>query len=89
MSDQRRPAFFWLVLPACGVYAGFFAFATYTTVRYHGQAKNRGWHSTHNIGPNYVIAVEEQGAAAGLRPDDRILAINGDEHRAFVGLLLG
>jgi hypothetical protein len=87
MSDQRRPAFFWFVLLACGVYAGLFAFAIYTTVRYHGLVKDGGWNIRHDAHWSYVSTVNEEGAAAGrLEPGDRLVAINGDEDRAVLGI---
>src|SRR5215467_7015259 len=88
MSSQRRSAFFWFVLATCGVYAGFFVFAIYATVRYHGWVKDGGWDIRHDLaGRSYVSIVDERGAAAGrLEAGDRLIAINGDERRAVIGV---
>jgi serine/threonine protein kinase len=86
MSDHRRSAFSWVVLATCGVYAGFFIFAIYTTVRYHGLVKDAGWKIGHHGTWSYVSTVDERGAAAGrLEPGDRLIAINGDESRGLLG----
>ena len=42
-NPPRRPAFVWLVLLICGVYAGFFAFTAYVSARHYGLVKNPGW----------------------------------------------
>jgi hypothetical protein len=88
MSSQRRSAFSWLVLVTCAVYAGFFTFAIYTTVRYHGVVKVGGWDIVHDAaGRSYVSVVDERGAAAGrLEIGDRLIAINGDERRGVLGV---
>jgi hypothetical protein len=76
MSDHRRSAFSWFVLATCGVYAGFFIFAIYTTVRYHGLVKDGGWTNRHDARGSYVSTVNDRGAAAGrLEPGDRLVAI--------------
>src|SRR5262249_14997828 len=75
MSSQRRSAFSWFVLATCGVYAGFFIFAIYTTIRYHGWVKDGGWDVRHDARGSYVSTVNERGAAAGrLEPGDRLVA---------------
>jgi hypothetical protein len=42
-TQPRRPAFVWLVLLACVVDAGFFAFTAYVSARSCGLVKNRSW----------------------------------------------
>src|SRR5262249_17901933 len=87
MSNQRRSAFSWFVLATCGVYAGFFIFAIDTTLRYHGLVKDGGWNDRHDARGSYVSTVNERSAAAGrLEPGDRLVAINGDEGRAVLGI---
>ena len=90
MRDQpRRAAFLWLVLLVCGVYAGFFAFTTYVSARYYGIVKNPGW-SVRPAETGWIVAdVDETGAAAGrVQRGDRLLAINGDERCAVLGVSL-
>jgi eukaryotic-like serine/threonine-protein kinase len=89
MTDQqRRPAFFWLVLLICVVYAGFFAFTIYAVVRYYGVEKAPGWSATRNDGTAwFVTEVDAEGPAAGrIQLGDQLLAIDGDQRRAVIGL---
>ncbi len=87
MRDQpRRPAFVWLVLLVCAVYAGFFAFTAYVSARHYGVVKDRGWIVRPTDTGWIVTEVDEAGAAAGrLERGDRLLAINGDERWALLG----
>ena len=89
MSDQpSRPVFFWLVLLVCVVYAGLFAFTVYAVTRYYGVEKAPGWSATRNDGTAWFVSnVDPEGPAAGrIQLGDRLLAINGDERRAVIGL---
>jgi tRNA A-37 threonylcarbamoyl transferase component Bud32 len=90
MDDQpRRPAFFWLVLLTCVVYAGYFAFTAYAVARYYGVEKAPGWDAQTDGRAWYVATVDGTGPAAGLiERGDRLLAINGDERYAVEGLLV-
>jgi hypothetical protein len=88
MSDQpRRPVFFWLVVLACVVYAGLFAFTIYAVGRYYGVEKDPGWSVTRNDGTAWFVSgVDKAGPAAGsIQVGDRLLAINGDDRRAVIG----
>ena len=87
-SQPRRPAFVWLVLLVCGVYAGFFAFTAYVSARHYGLVKDRGW-IVRPTDTGWIVAdVDEAGAAAGrLERGDRLLAINGDDACGRPGLL--
>jgi hypothetical protein len=38
-SKPRRPAFVWLVLLVCGVYAGFYAFTANVSAPHYGSVK--------------------------------------------------
>src|ERR1041384_7120583 len=90
MSDQsRRPVFFWLVLLTCMVYAGLFAFAVYAVARYYGVEKDSGWSVTRTDGRAWFVThVDDDGPAAGrIEVGDRLLAVNGDERGAGVGLV--
>ena len=85
-SQPRRPAFVWLVVLLCGVYAGFFAFTTYVSARSYGLVKDRGWLVRATDTGWIVTDVDEAGAAAGrLERGDRVLAINGDPRAAALG----
>lgn len=48
-----------------------------------------GWRTMYTSGPNVVSQVFGQGEAAGLRPGDRILAINGRSYSSFNELFFG
>ncbi|MBI3030570.1 MAG: SpoIIE family protein phosphatase [Candidatus Rokubacteria bacterium] len=48
-----------------------------------------GWRIMYNAGPNVVSEVFPLGAKAGLRPGDRILAINGRPYSTFEELFFG
>src|SRR5215475_9572608 len=48
-----------------------------------------GWRTMYNSGPNVVAQVFELGRLAGLRPGDRILAINGRAYSTFDQLFFG
>jgi hypothetical protein len=90
MPDQpRRPAFLWLVLLVCGVYASLFAFTAYVSARYYGIVKNPGW-IVRPADTGWIVAdVDKTGAAAGrIERGDRLLAINGDERCAVLGVSL-
>src|SRR6266508_2641328 len=90
MPDQpRRTAFLWLVLLICGVYAGLFAFTAYVSARYYGIVKNPGW-TVRPAATGWIVAdVDDTGAAAGrIERGDRLLAINGDERCAVLGVSL-
>ena len=85
-NPSRRPAFVWLVLLICGVYAGFFAFTTYVSARHYGSVKARGWMNRATDTGWIVSEVDEAGAAAGrLERGDRLLAIDGDDRSAILG----
>jgi PDZ domain len=85
-SQPRRPAFAWLVLLVCGVYASFFAFTAYVSARHYGSVKDRGWLVRPTDKGWIVSDVDEAGAAAGrLERGDRLLAIDGDERSAILG----
>src|SRR4029434_3182177 len=89
MTDQqRRPAFFWLVLLICVVYASFFAFTIYAVVHYYGVEKAPGWSATRNDGTAWYVSEVDLGgpAADRIQVGDRLLAINGDQRRAVIGL---
>ena len=88
MRDQpRRPLFFWLVLLICVVYAGLFAFTVYAVARYYGVEKAPGWRAVADDGGWFVSDVDDAGPAAGLiQRGDRLLAINGDERCAVLGV---
>ena len=48
-----------------------------------------GWRTMYTSGPNVVSQVFGTGEAAGLRPGDRILAINGRPYSSFDELFFG
>ena len=86
LNLPRRPAFVWLVLMVCGVYAAYFAFTTYAFARYYGVEKDPGW----NLGADgtgwFVTSVDAGGPADGrIQLGDRLVAINGDQRRAVFG----
>lgn len=85
-TPRRWPAFVWLVLLVCAVYAGLFAFTVYAVARYYGIEKAPGWSGRSETTGWMVSAVDAAGPAAGrIQPGDRLLAINGDQRRAVVG----
>ena len=85
-SQPRQPAFVWLVLLGCVVYAGFFAFTAYVSARHYGGVKARGWIVWATDTGWIVSEVDETGAAAGrLERGDRLLAINSDDRSAVLG----
>ena len=86
-NQPRRPAFVWLLLLTCGVYAGFFAFTAYVSARHYGLTKNPGWTAQPDDRGWIVASVNDAGAAAGrLERGDRLLAINGDARAAVLGV---
>ena len=87
-SDQvRRPAFFWLVVIAGAAYVGFLAFSVSNTIRTYGMAKAPGWAMHATRGGWFAADVDNSGPAAGrIQPGDRLLAINGDQRAAVVGV---
>lgn len=48
-----------------------------------------GWRTMYTSGPNIVAEVFAPGAAAGLEPGDRVLAINGRRYSTFDELFFG
>lgn len=48
-----------------------------------------GWRTMYNSGPNVVVQVFEGAAKAGLRPGDKIVAINGRPYSTFEELFFG
>jgi predicted metalloprotease with PDZ domain len=88
MSDQsRRPAFFWLVLLLCGVYAGFCAVTIEATLRHYGTEKDPGWNVRADATGWIVSDVNASGPAAGrIEPGDRLIALNGDGRAAVLGV---
>ena len=48
-----------------------------------------GWRTMYTSGPNVVSQVFGQGQAAGLRPGDRIVAVNGRAYSTFDELFFG
>ena len=48
-----------------------------------------GWRTMYTSGPNVVSQVFGEGQAAGLRPGDRVLAINGRPYSSFNELFFG
>jgi sigma-B regulation protein RsbU (phosphoserine phosphatase) len=48
-----------------------------------------GWRTMYNSGPNVVAQVFDAGSTAGLRPGDKILAINGRTYSTFDELFFG
>ena len=71
----------------CAAYAGFLAFSVFVTIRAYGIAKAPGWAVRATRGGWFVSDVDIHGPAAGrIQPGDRLLAINGDERRAVVGV---
>lgn len=86
-NQPRRPVFFWLVLLVCGVYAGFFALTTYAVARHYGVIKAPGWNVRATNTGWFVSDVDQAGPAAGrVERGDRLLAINGDERYATLGI---
>jgi sigma-B regulation protein RsbU (phosphoserine phosphatase) len=53
------------------------------------QSPDFGWRTMYTSGPNVVSQVFGEGQAAGLRPGDRILAINGQPYSTFKELFFG
>jgi tRNA A-37 threonylcarbamoyl transferase component Bud32/GAF domain-containing protein len=85
-SEPRRPAFFWLVLAACVLYAVAFSLTAYVSIRHYGTLKAPGWNVRAERAGWFVTDIDMRGPAAGrLEDGDRLLAINGDERSAIVG----
>jgi predicted metalloprotease with PDZ domain len=88
MADQsRRPAFFWLVLLICGVYAGFCAVTIDASLRHYGTEKDPGWNVRGDATGWIVSDVNASGPAARhIEPGDRLIALNGDGRAAVLGI---
>jgi GAF domain-containing protein len=86
-GDQpRKPAFFWLVLLACALYAIAFSLMVFTFMRHYGAVKAPGWSVHGERSGWFVTEVDPNGPAAGrLASGDRLLAINGDARSAVIG----
>jgi hypothetical protein len=75
------------VLLTCVVYAGLFAFTVYAVARYYGVEKAPGWRAVADGRGWFVSEVDDAGPAAGLiQRGDRLLAINGDQRCAVLGV---
>ena len=87
MNSPRRPPFFWLVVLACALYVGFFVFCVSLTIRVYAIAKTPGWTLRGGRGGWIVSSVDADGPAAGrIQPGDRLLAIDGDQRSAVIGV---
>jgi tRNA A-37 threonylcarbamoyl transferase component Bud32/GAF domain-containing protein len=88
MSDQpRRPAFFWLVLVACLLFAFAVSMTVYVSIRHYGPLKAPGWNVRAERSGWLVTDIDRRGPASSqLEDGDRVLAINGDERPAIVGV---
>src|SRR5881394_2390124 len=86
MSDQRRPAFVWLVILLCGAYLAFLAFTIHAVASHYGDVKDPGW-TVHVTGDGWIVSsVDAAGPAAGhVEVGDRLLALKGDERAAVIG----
>ena len=75
------------MLLICVVYAGVFAFTVSFVARYYGVEKAPGWRAVADSRGWVVREVNDAGPAAGrIQRGDRLLAINGDERAAVLGV---
>src|SRR5262245_23369667 len=87
MRDHQHPAFFWLVVLLSVVYAGFLIFGIDVMVTYYGLVKDAGWSLRATGDGWYVSDVDVDGPAAGqVEVGDRLLALNGNERAAVLGV---
>jgi GAF domain-containing protein len=83
----RRPVFFWVVLVACLLFAFASSFTVYVSIRHYGPLKAPGWNVRAERGGWLITNINSRGPAAGqLEDGDRLLAIDGDERSAIVGV---
>ncbi len=86
-AQPRRPAFFWIVIAACALFAAAFSFTGWVSLRYAGVMKAPGWNVRAERTGWFVADVDMTGAAAGrITAGDRLIAINGDERSAVIGV---
>lgn len=84
---QRRPAFFWLVIAACPLFAATFSVTVYLAVHHFGAQKAPGWNVRVDRAGWIVTDIEKGGPADGrLEDGDRLLAINNDRQAAIIGV---
>ena len=79
--------FLWVVLVACVLFAFAFSMTVYVSIRHYGPLKAPGWNVRAERSGWFVTDIDSRGPAAGrLEDGDRLLAINGDERSAIVGV---
>src|SRR5215510_4973177 len=87
MPSQRRPPFVWFVVLLSAVYVASFAFTIYAVATYYGEVKDPGWALRVTRDGWFVSQVDGGGPAAGkIEVGDRLLALNGDERSAVIGV---
>jgi eukaryotic-like serine/threonine-protein kinase len=86
-DQQRRSPFIWAVLFMCAVYALFCAVTVVSVARHFGIEKDPGWNVRVDAKGWVVSDVNAAGPAAGyIEPGDHLLALNGDESAAVLGV---
>jgi hypothetical protein len=86
-NPPRRSAFVWAVALLCVVYAVFCAVTVAAVARHFGIEKDPGWSVRVDANGWVVSDVNAAGPAAGyIEPGDHLLALNGDEGVAVLGV---